>query len=117
MSTILFGITRSLLMFYILVNSSQTLHNKMLETILRSPILFFNRNPIGKSDTKFCSEYVLLTHYVPSYIFIFENGRDTWEKITVYVYSFSTKASLIIFPARENLNIGACKLLFQFMHV
>ncbi|XP_045018372.1 ATP-binding cassette sub-family C member 4 isoform X6 [Bubalus bubalis] len=46
-STILFGITRSLLIFYVLVNSSQTLHNKMLESILRAPVLFFNRNPIG----------------------------------------------------------------------
>ena len=65
MSTVLFGITRSLLIFYILVNSSRILHNKMLETILRAPVLFFNRNPIGKSDTKFFSEYVLLTHKVP----------------------------------------------------
>ncbi|XP_060989040.1 ATP-binding cassette sub-family C member 4-like [Dama dama] len=45
--TVLSGITRSLLIFYILVNSSQTLHNKMLESILRVPVLFFNRNPIG----------------------------------------------------------------------
>ncbi|KAB0340788.1 hypothetical protein FD754_022828, partial [Muntiacus muntjak] len=45
-STVLFGITRSLLIFYILVNSSQTLHNKMLETILRAPVLFFHRNLI-----------------------------------------------------------------------
>ena len=61
-STILFGITRSLLIFYILVNSSRTLHNKMLETILRAPVLFFHRNPIGKSDTIFLNKYVLLTH-------------------------------------------------------
>uniref|UniRef100_A0AAA9TA26 Multidrug resistance-associated protein 4 n=1 Tax=Bos taurus TaxID=9913 RepID=A0AAA9TA26_BOVIN len=44
---ILFGITKSLLMFYVLVNSSQTLHNKMLESIFRAPMLFFDRNPIG----------------------------------------------------------------------
>ncbi|OWK00872.1 hypothetical protein Celaphus_00016748, partial [Cervus elaphus hippelaphus] len=43
--TVLSGITRSLLTFYILVNSSQTLHNKMLESILRVPVLFFDRNP------------------------------------------------------------------------
>ncbi|KAB0372816.1 hypothetical protein FD755_015569 [Muntiacus reevesi] len=52
-STVLFGITRSLLIFYILVNSSQALHNKMLESILRVPVLFFHRNPIGNIlDTK-----------------------------------------------------------------
>ena len=91
-STILFGITRSLLIFYVLVNSSQTLHSKMLETILRAPVLFFNRNPIGKSDMKFLSQYILLIHSVPDYIFMFENGRDAWKKITVCVYSFSTKS-------------------------
>ncbi|XP_010832359.1 PREDICTED: multidrug resistance-associated protein 4-like, partial [Bison bison bison] len=44
-STLIFGVTRSLLALYIFVNSSQTLHNKMLKTILRVPVLFFDRNP------------------------------------------------------------------------
>ena len=69
----------------------------MLETILRAPVLFFSRNPIGKSDTKFLSESVYITHLVPEYIFIFENGRDAWKKITVHVYSFSTKIFTDIF--------------------
>ncbi|MXQ98866.1 hypothetical protein E5288_WYG002119 [Bos mutus] len=55
-STVLFGITKSLLIFYILVNSSQTLHNKMLETILRAPVLFFHRNPIGKILNRFSKD-------------------------------------------------------------
>ncbi|KAB1267582.1 Multidrug resistance-associated protein 4 [Camelus dromedarius] len=58
-ATVLFGLARSLLVFYVLVSSSQTLHNKMFESILRAPVLFFDRNPIGKSDTKFLSKYVL----------------------------------------------------------
>ena len=66
----------------------------MLESILRAPVLFFNRNPIGKSDVKLLNEYVLLTHLVPDYIFIFENGngRYAWKKISVHVFSFSTKS-------------------------
>ncbi|XP_060989153.1 ATP-binding cassette sub-family C member 4-like isoform X10 [Dama dama] len=55
-STVLFGITRSLLIFYILVNSSRTLHNKMLETILRAPVLFFHRNPIGRILNRFSKD-------------------------------------------------------------
>ncbi|ELR46534.1 hypothetical protein M91_14136, partial [Bos mutus] len=55
-STVLFGITKSLLIFYILVNSSQTLHNKMLETILRAPVLFFHRNPIGRILNRFSKD-------------------------------------------------------------
>uniref|UniRef100_A0A4W2HXA1 Multidrug resistance-associated protein 4-like n=1 Tax=Bos indicus x Bos taurus TaxID=30522 RepID=A0A4W2HXA1_BOBOX len=55
-STVLFGITKSLLIFYILVNSSLTLHNRMLETILRAPVLFFHRNPIGRILNRFSKD-------------------------------------------------------------
>ncbi|KAI4581551.1 hypothetical protein MJG53_009994 [Ovis ammon polii x Ovis aries] len=55
-STILFGIAKSLLIFYILVNSSQTLHNKILESILRAPLLFFNSNPIGRILNRFSKD-------------------------------------------------------------
>ncbi|OWK00967.1 hypothetical protein Celaphus_00016720, partial [Cervus elaphus hippelaphus] len=44
-STVLFGVARSLLVFFVLVSSSQTLHNQMFESILRAPVLFFDRNP------------------------------------------------------------------------
>ncbi|XP_045018373.1 ATP-binding cassette sub-family C member 4 [Bubalus bubalis] len=53
---ILFGITRSLLILYVLVNSSQTLHNKMLESIFRAPMLFFDRNPIGRILNRFSKD-------------------------------------------------------------
>uniref|UniRef100_A0AAA9SMB4 ATP binding cassette subfamily C member 4 n=1 Tax=Bos taurus TaxID=9913 RepID=A0AAA9SMB4_BOVIN len=55
-STVLFGITRSLLIFYIFVNSSQTLHNKILESILRAPVSFFNSNPIGRILNRFSKD-------------------------------------------------------------
>ncbi|KAK7831585.1 hypothetical protein U0070_015097 [Myodes glareolus] len=51
--TVLFGIARSLLVFYVLVKASQTLHNRMFESILRAPVLFFDRNPIA---TAACEE-------------------------------------------------------------
>nr|XP_033699475.1 multidrug resistance-associated protein 4-like [Tursiops truncatus] len=54
--TVLFGITRSLLMFCVLVNSSQIWHNKMLESILRAPVLFFDRNPIGRILNRFSKD-------------------------------------------------------------
>nr|KAF6372757.1 ATP binding cassette subfamily C member 4 [Pipistrellus kuhlii] len=55
-STVIFGIARSLLVFYVLVNSSQTLHNKMFESILRAPVLFFDRNPIGRILNRFSKD-------------------------------------------------------------
>uniref|UniRef100_A0A8D0RP76 Cystic fibrosis transmembrane conductance regulator n=1 Tax=Sus scrofa TaxID=9823 RepID=A0A8D0RP76_PIG len=54
--TVLFGISRSLLMFYILVNSSQTLHKQMLESVLRAPVLFFDRNPTGRILNRFSKD-------------------------------------------------------------
>nr|XP_030712497.1 multidrug resistance-associated protein 4-like [Globicephala melas] len=54
--TVLFGITRSLLIFCVLVNSSQIWHNKMLESILRAPVLFFDRNPIGRILNRFSKD-------------------------------------------------------------
>ncbi|KAG5204285.1 hypothetical protein JEQ12_002261 [Ovis aries] len=55
-STVLFGITRSLLIFYILVNSSRALHNKMLESVLGAPVLFFHRNPVGRILNRFSKD-------------------------------------------------------------
>uniref|UniRef100_A0A8C3W6N7 Multidrug resistance-associated protein 4 n=1 Tax=Catagonus wagneri TaxID=51154 RepID=A0A8C3W6N7_9CETA len=55
-SVVLFGISRSLLVFYVLVSSSQSLHNKMFESILRAPVLFFDRNPIGRILNRFSKD-------------------------------------------------------------
>ncbi|KAI4581567.1 hypothetical protein MJG53_010010 [Ovis ammon polii x Ovis aries] len=64
-STILFGIAKSLLIFYILVNSSQTLHNKILESILRAPLLFFNSNPIGRILNRFSKDIGRMDDLLP----------------------------------------------------
>lgn len=76
----------------------------MFESILKAPVLFFDRNPIGKSDTKFLSKYVLLTTHLGSdYISVFENGRDAWKKITMHVDSFSTRSFAAIFLLLEKI--------------
>ncbi|XP_057563694.1 ATP-binding cassette sub-family C member 4-like isoform X2 [Hippopotamus amphibius kiboko] len=74
-ATVLFGITRSLLIFYILVNSSQTLHNKMLESILRAPILFFDRNPIGRILNRFFKDIGHMDDLLPQ---IFQDFIQTF---------------------------------------
>ncbi|XP_052505998.1 LOW QUALITY PROTEIN: ATP-binding cassette sub-family C member 4-like [Budorcas taxicolor] len=74
-STVLFGITRSLLILHILVDSSQTLHNKMLQTILRAPVLFFNRNPIGRLLNRFSKD---IGHMDDSLPLIFQDFIQTF---------------------------------------
>uniref|UniRef100_A0A4W2EJ06 Multidrug resistance-associated protein 4 n=1 Tax=Bos indicus x Bos taurus TaxID=30522 RepID=A0A4W2EJ06_BOBOX len=73
--TILFGITRSLLIFYILVNSSQTLHNKMLDSILRAPVLFFDRNPLGRILNRFSKDIGHMDDLLPQ---IFQDFIQTF---------------------------------------
>ena len=76
-------------------NSSQTLHNKMLLSILRAPVLFFNRNPIGKSDTKFLGKYVFLIHLVPDYIWYMKMDGDLRGKLLWMLICLLQKALLI----------------------
>ncbi|KAF7241984.1 Multidrug resistance-associated protein 4 [Varanus komodoensis] len=45
-AAILFSLLRSLLIFHVLVNASQNLHNNMFQSILKAPVVFFDTNPI-----------------------------------------------------------------------
>lgn len=47
-ATIVFGFMRNLLLFHVLVRCAQTLHNRMFNSILRTPVHFFDVNPIGE---------------------------------------------------------------------
>ncbi len=39
---------RGLIMFNVMVNAAETLHNRMFKSILRTPVRFFDINPIGE---------------------------------------------------------------------
>ncbi|KAI5613509.1 multidrug resistance-associated protein 4 [Silurus asotus] len=55
-TTLLFGFTRSLIMFNALVRSAQELHNRMFNCILRAPVRFFDINPIGRILNRFAKD-------------------------------------------------------------
>uniref|UniRef100_A0A8U7M4T4 Cystic fibrosis transmembrane conductance regulator n=1 Tax=Corvus moneduloides TaxID=1196302 RepID=A0A8U7M4T4_CORMO len=65
LATISFGIIRSLLVFQVLVNSGQNLHNKMFQSILKAPVLFFDRNPIGRILNRFSKDIGHLDDLLP----------------------------------------------------
>lgn len=46
---VLFGFSRSLMIFYVLVCSAQKLHDAMFTAVIRTPVRFFDVNPIGES--------------------------------------------------------------------
>ncbi|XP_044865818.1 ATP-binding cassette sub-family C member 4 isoform X4 [Mauremys mutica] len=64
-ATVLFGIVRSLLVFTVLVNAGQTLHNKMFQSLLKAPVLFFDRNPIGRILNRFSKDIGHLDDLLP----------------------------------------------------
>uniref|UniRef100_A0A670I632 Multidrug resistance-associated protein 4 n=1 Tax=Podarcis muralis TaxID=64176 RepID=A0A670I632_PODMU len=64
-AAIVFTILRSLLMFQVLVNAAQTLHNKMFQSILRAPVLFFDVNPIGRILNRFSKDIGHLDDLLP----------------------------------------------------
>lgn len=47
--SVVFGFARSLLIFHVLVRSSQSLHNAMFDAVIRTPVRFFDVNPVGVS--------------------------------------------------------------------
>lgn len=59
-AAVVFGFVRSLVFFNVLVSSAQTLHNRMFDSILRTPVHFFQINPIGKGLLRFVSVHLVM---------------------------------------------------------
>ncbi|XP_026112988.1 ATP-binding cassette sub-family C member 4 [Carassius auratus] len=64
-ATIIFGFMRGLIMFNILVSSAETLHNRMFNSILRTPVHFFDINPIGRILNRFSKDIGQLDSLLP----------------------------------------------------
>ncbi|CAG5933599.1 unnamed protein product, partial [Menidia menidia] len=64
-ATILFGFVRNLLLFNVLVRSAQSLHNSMFKAILRTPVRFFDINPIGRVLNRFSKDIGQLDANMP----------------------------------------------------
>ncbi|XP_019724109.1 ATP-binding cassette sub-family C member 4 isoform X2 [Hippocampus comes] len=64
-ATIIFGFVRTLLMFNVLVRSTQALHNSMFNAILRTHVRFFDVNPIGRVLNRFSKDIGQLDSIMP----------------------------------------------------
>lgn len=52
-----FGLINAIWMFHVMVSASKNLHNGMFAAIVRSPIAFFDNNPVGESVQ--CCSFIL----------------------------------------------------------
>ncbi|KAM4609455.1 ATP-binding cassette sub-family C member 4-like [Polymixia lowei] len=59
------GFARSLVFFHVLVSSAQTLHDGMFNAILRTPVRFFDVNPIGRILNRFSKDIGHLDSLLP----------------------------------------------------
>lgn len=64
-ATIVFGFLRTTMMFNVLVKSTQVLHNRMFTAILRTPVRFFDINPIGRVLNRFSKDIGTLDSQMP----------------------------------------------------
>uniref|UniRef100_A0A8C5C177 Uncharacterized protein n=1 Tax=Gadus morhua TaxID=8049 RepID=A0A8C5C177_GADMO len=55
-ATLIFGLVRAMLFIYVLVKSTETLHKRMFNAILRTPVHFFDVNPIGRVLNRFSKD-------------------------------------------------------------
>ena len=46
---IITNFARTIMFYFLCVNASRVLHNRMFASVLRAPILFFDTNPIGET--------------------------------------------------------------------
>ena len=53
--SILLNFSRAVLFYFVCMNASRVLHNRMLASILRAPVLFFDTNPIGRHIIYTCT--------------------------------------------------------------
>ncbi|XP_034041901.1 multidrug resistance-associated protein 4-like [Thalassophryne amazonica] len=64
-ASVVFGFLRCLVFFNVLVSSAQTLHNRMFNAILRTPVRFFDINPIGRILIRFSKDIGYLDSLLP----------------------------------------------------
>ncbi|XP_008297174.1 multidrug resistance-associated protein 4-like [Stegastes partitus] len=64
-AAVVFGYIRSLIIFNRLVRSGQTLHNSMFSTVLRTPVHFFDVNPVGRILNRFSKDISQMDSMLP----------------------------------------------------
>ena len=77
LTAIFFCFARAVMFYFVCVNASRVLHNKMFASVLRTPVRFFDTNPIGKwldtvvfSGIRFNVDWEISTFYTCSTTYI-----------------------------------------------
>ena len=71
---ILLSITRAYFTFYCLIRASRRLHHRMLKSVLRSKIQFYDTNPLGRILNRFSADVGICDETLPLTIYDFAVG-------------------------------------------
>jgi ABC-type multidrug transport system fused ATPase/permease subunit len=70
-ATIIVSFFRSVILFKYTTQASQLLHNEMLRSVIRAPVLFFDSNPIGRLINRFAKDVATADDQLPMAIYDF----------------------------------------------
>ncbi|XP_050923142.1 ATP-binding cassette sub-family C member 4 [Lates calcarifer] len=88
-AVIVFGFMRNLLLFNVLVRCAQALHNCMFNSILRTPVRFFDINPIGRVLNRFSKDIGQLDSNLPWTFVDFIQVRTDVRALTQQLIQFT----------------------------
>ncbi|XP_054655590.1 ATP-binding cassette sub-family C member 4-like isoform X3 [Dunckerocampus dactyliophorus] len=105
-AAVLLGYARSLVIFHGLVRSTQMLHNRMFNAVLRTPVSFFDLNPIGRILNRFSKDISQMDSLLP--LTFVDFYQLFWQNVGV----LAVAASII-----PHLLICIAPLLFIFLYL
>ncbi|CAJ1947895.1 unnamed protein product [Cylindrotheca closterium] len=73
-AVIFLSITRAQMTFHLLIGASKRLHDQMLNSVLRSKIVFFDTNPLGRVLNRFSADVGISDETLPLTIYDFSVG-------------------------------------------
>ena len=100
LAVILLNLTRTIAFFFVCVNGSRVLHNRMFASILRVPVLFFDTNPIGRVLNRFSKDVGFLDDLLPfqfcEYMLVSLTLLLTLSLSLTYILHTSLSAQLLL---------------------
>ncbi|XP_064396708.1 ATP-binding cassette sub-family C member 4-like [Halichondria panicea] len=84
---LLLNFCKTVLFFSICINASRVLHNRMFRCVLRTPMLFFDTNPIGRILNRFSKDVGFLDDLLPYFFceFVLLSSRVSAILLTAVV--------------------------------
>jgi ATP-binding cassette subfamily C (CFTR/MRP) protein 4 len=95
--TVTFAIVRAQLSFHLFLRASQKLHNKMLESVLRATIEFYDVNPLGRILNRFASDVGIADEQLPFAIYDFGVGFIMFGG-SIFTACIILPLVLVVFP-------------------